>query len=100
MTQTTLINLHSNEYNQELRYYPFEVNLDRCVGSCDTLDDLSSEVCVLNETGDLNFCVFNMITWINESKTLAKYVSCKCKCKFDSKKLNSNQKWSNDKCRC
>ena len=23
---------------------------------------------------------------------------CQCKCKFDGKKCNSNQKWSNDKC--
>ena len=29
--QSTLINLHSNEYNQELHYYPFAVKLDRCV---------------------------------------------------------------------
>ena len=32
--QTTLINLHHNEYNQEFHYYPFLVKLDRCVGSC------------------------------------------------------------------
>ena len=30
---TTLINLHSNSYSQELHYYPFVVSLDRCVGS-------------------------------------------------------------------
>ena len=40
-TQSTLINLHPNEYSQALRYYPFAVNLDRCVGSCTTLNDLS-----------------------------------------------------------
>ena len=36
----TLINLHPNEYNQELRYYPFTVKLDRCAGSCTSLNDL------------------------------------------------------------
>ena len=35
-----------------------------------------------------------MITGINESKTLKKHVSCKCECKFDSKKCNSNQIWN------
>ena len=39
-----------------------------------------------------------MITGINESKTLGKYISCKCKCKFDGKKCNSDQLWDNDKC--
>ena len=31
--QPTLINLHPNEYDQRLRYYPFAVNLDRCMGN-------------------------------------------------------------------
>ena len=39
---TTLINLHPNEYSKELHYYPFAVKLDRCVGSCNTLNDLSN----------------------------------------------------------
>ena len=33
MPQSTLINLHPNECSQELHYYPFAVNLDRCVRS-------------------------------------------------------------------
>ena len=36
----------------------------------------------------------------NVAKTLAKHISCECKCKFDGRKCNSNQKWNNDKCRC
>ena len=30
------INLHPNEYSQELHYYPFTDKLNRCVGSCNT----------------------------------------------------------------
>ena len=41
-----------------------------------------------------------MITKINVSKTLTKRISCKCKCKFDRRRCNSNQFFSNDKCRC
>ena len=41
MTQPTLINLHLNEYNQELHYYPFAVKLDRCIESCNTLNECS-----------------------------------------------------------
>ena len=36
---------------------------------------------------------FNMITVINESKTLIKHISCKCEHKFDS-----NRRWNNEKC--
>ena len=39
MIQPTLINLHPNEYSQEFYYYLSAVKLDRCVGSCNTLND-------------------------------------------------------------
>ena len=28
------------------------------------------------------------------------YISCDCKCKFDSQKCNSDQMWNKDKCPC
>ena len=64
MTQPTLINLHAHEYSQEFPYYSFTVKLDRCVESCDTLNNLSNKVCVPNKTEDLNLSLFNMITGI------------------------------------
>ena len=81
MTRPTLINLHPNEYSQEFHYYPSVIKLDRCV-SCNTINDWSNKLCVPNKTDDLNLSVFNMITGINESKTLTKHISCKCKCRF------------------
>ena len=67
---------------------PFAVKLDRCDGCCSILNGSSSKVCFLNKTADLNLSVSNMITGINE---------CLCKCKFDGRKYNSNQKCYNDK---
>ena len=75
------------------------VKLDRCVGICNTLNNLSNKICVSNKTGDLNIHVFNTITGNNESKVLAKDISCECNCKFDERKCNSNQMWNNNKCR-
>ena len=97
MIRPTLINLHPNEYSQGLSYYPY---IDRCVGSCNTLDDLSNRVSVPNKTEDLSLNIFDIITGINESKILRKHITCKCECKFDGRKGNSNQKWNNDKCWC
>ena len=51
------------------------LKLDRCVGSCNTLNDLSNRVCVLKKTEDLNLSV-QKITGINESKALTKHISC------------------------
>ena len=59
--QPTFINLHPNEYSQEFHYYPFTIKLNKWVGSCNTLNDLSSKVCVPNKTEDLNLNLFNMI---------------------------------------
>ena len=44
--QSTLINLHPNEYSEEFHYYPLAVKVDRCVGSSNTLSDLPNKVCV------------------------------------------------------
>ena len=44
--QADLIHLHHNEYSQEFHYYSFAVKLDRCVGSCNTLNDLSDKICL------------------------------------------------------
>ena len=65
-----------------------------------TLNDLSNEVCVPNKTEDLNLNMFNIIAGINELKTLTKLISCKCRCKFDGTKCNSNQMWNNNSCWC
>ena len=76
------------------------VKLDRCVGSCNALNDLSNKLCVPNKTEDLNLSMFNMITGINESKTSTNHISCEYKCKFDGRKCNSDQWCNNDKCWC
>ena len=53
-------------YPEELQYYLLMFSLDRCNGSCNALDHLSSKICVSNKTKDVNLYVFNIITEINE----------------------------------
>ena len=62
MVQPNLINLHSKKYSQFFHYYPFAAKLDRCGGSCKTLNHLSNKACVPYKTEDLNVSLFNMIT--------------------------------------
>ena len=50
MIRNTLINLNLNEHIQGLGYSPFAVNLDRCMESDDTLNNLSNRRCVPNKT--------------------------------------------------
>ena len=45
-----------------------------------------------NKTEDVNLNVYSMITRINESKPLVKYISCNCRSRLDSKKCNLKEK--------
>ena len=65
-----------------------------------TFSGLSNKLCVPNKTENLNQRVFNMITGINESKTLTNHISYEWKCKFNKWKCNTNQGWNNNKFRC
>ena len=70
MIQPTLVNLHPNEYSQEFHYHPFMVKLDRWAGSCDTI--MAYIIKYVFQIQHIS--MFNMITAINESKTLTKHI--------------------------
>ena len=76
--------------NTVMDYVTF--HLHRCVGNCNNLNYFSDRVCVQNKIEDLHPHVINMITWINESKTLTKRILCECKCNFNGRKCNLNKK--------
>ena len=92
MVRATLIDL-----NPELRYYPLMISLDKCSGICNVL---LPKICVPKQRKDINVKTFNMITNESEAKTMTKYISCDCKCKFNNTPCNSNQKWNNETCQC
>ena len=76
------------------------VNLDRSNTSCNILGDKSRRICVSNQKKDAKLSVFNIITRINESRTLIKHISCECKYKLEDRKCHSDQKLNRDKCWC
>ena len=47
-----------------------------------------------------NVEAFNMIPKKNESKTMAKHISCDCTSRFNRTTWNSNQKSNNKTCQC
>ena len=74
MSRLNIIDLNPDEYNQGLRCYSFMVNLYKCIRNFNTLDVLSSRVCVPNKIEDVNLTVLNMMTRIIEWKMLIKHV--------------------------
>ena len=62
-----LIDLLFNLNPVELNYYPFLFSLDKCNGSCNAADELSTKKCVPSKTKDINVKVFNVSRNINEN---------------------------------
>ena len=54
----------------ELKYYPFMITLDKCIWSCNSINDLSLKIYVPNKAKNVNVKVFNMI-----ANTVVKYIS-------------------------
>ena len=82
MIRPTLLDLNLAELN----YYPFMISLDKCNGSFNVADDLSTKICVHSETKDINVEVSN-ITRTYETKILIKHISCEIAVNV---KLNAN----------
>ena len=95
MNRPTVVDLNPSELN-----YLFMITLDKCNGSCNVVDDLSTKICYLSKTKVVNVKVFEMIVRIYEANTMLQHISCKCKSKFGSATCNSNQKQNHDECQC
>ena len=93
MVRPTLIDMNT----AELKFYPFMISLNKCTGTCDVL---SPEACFPKGTKDMYVKAFNVITNRYEAKAVTEHISYDCKCKSNSTKCNSNQKWNNKTCQC
>ena len=49
---------------------------------------------------EVNLKVLNLITRINKSQSMVKFISCDCKNRINVKKCNSDQEWNKNKCWC
>ena len=72
MTQVSFVNFHTKEYSQELHYFSFAINLDKCAGSFNALDDLSNKFCAPNKKEDLNLHLFEVIKAYKNIKNINK----------------------------
>ena len=76
----TLVNIKCSEPP----YYPFSVSVNKCCGSCNTIDDPYANVCVPSKVKNMSK-VNHLITGINKKKIF------KCRLKNEIKfRLNDN----------
>ena len=92
--------LDVNEGVGEALFYPYNVLVNKCSGSCDTLDNQMAKMCVPNIIKRVNMKVYNFLMRLNETRNVLSHKSCKCVCRLNSLVCNNKQIWNSDTCRC
>ena len=91
-----IISINSNDPMS----YPFSVKINKCSGNCNNVNDPYAKICVPDVIKNLNLKVFNLLTRINETRSIKWHESCKCICRLDKIICNNKQRWNKNKCRC
>ena len=63
--------LDVNEGVGEALFYLYNVQVNKCSGSCNTLDNPIEKVCIPNVIKGLNMKVYNFLTMLNETRIMA-----------------------------
>ena len=89
-----------NEDVVEALFYPYNVLVNKCSGSCDTIDNPMVKLCVPDIIKRVNMQVYNFLMMLNETRSVLWHRSCKCVCKLNSSVCNNKQIWNSDTCKC
>ena len=73
-----------NEGVGEALFYLYNVQVNKCSGSCNTLDNPMAKLCVPNVIKGVNMQVYNFLMRLNETRNVLWHESCKCVCKLNS----------------
>ena len=76
--------LDVNEGAGEALFYPYNVLVNKCSGSCDTINDPMARLCVPNIIKRINMKVYNFLIRLNDTRNVLWHESCKCVCKLNS----------------
>ena len=74
--------------------------LNKCSGSCNTLDNPMSKICVLKIIKNVNIKTYNFLMRLNETRNVLWHKSCKCISLLNSSACNSKQIWNSENCVC
>ena len=81
-------------------FYPYSITINKCKGSCNTINDPYAKLRIPDTIKNLNANVFNLISKTNETRHIEWQKACKCKCRLDASACNNKQRWNEDKFRC
>ena len=96
MARPKIIDTNANEPV----FYLFSIRVNKCRGSCNSINDPVAKLCVPDIVKDMNIKVFNMLSRINETRKIVWHETCKCICRLTSAICNDKQEWNENKCTC
>ena len=67
----------------EALFYLYNVQVNKCSGSSNTLDNPMAKLCVPNVIKGVNMKVYNFLMRLNETRNVLWHESCKCLCKLN-----------------
>ena len=91
-----IVNINSNNPI----FYSSCVTINRCNGNCNNINDPYGRICVPDTVKYLNVKAFNLMSKINETRSIKWHETCKCICRLNKIICNNKQKWNKGKCRC
>ena len=62
--------LDINEGVDKALFYPYNVQVNKCSGSCNTLEDPMARLCVPNIIKNVNMKVYNFLMRLNETRNV------------------------------
>ena len=85
--RSQIININSDEPV----FYPYSITINKCKGSCNTINDSYAKICVPDTIKNINVKVFNLIPRTNETRHIEWHETCKCKYRLDASFCNNKQ---------
>ena len=87
-TRTKIININNNEPV----FYPFSIKVNKCSESCNNINDRYAKFCVPDVVRNINFKVFNLMSFSDQTRHIKWHETCKYKCRLDASVCNNKQK--------
>ena len=94
--RSKIISVNTNDPS----FYPFSITINKCKGSCNTINNPHAKLCVPDTIKNINVKVFNLVSRTNEKRHIEWHKTRKCKYRLDASVCNNKQRWNENKCRC
>ena len=82
-----IINININEP----LFCPYSIEINRCKGCCNTVNDPYAKICVPDQIKNPNVEVFNLMSRTKETRHIKWHKTCKCRCKLDASICNNKK---------